>query len=89
MGTIKKVFYMHYVYLIQSINFPDKHYIGYTTNLKERLQKHNWGGYKYTTQHKPWKFVVCLAFGNKERARTFEQYLKSGSGNAFAKKRLW
>lgn len=80
---------MYYIYLIQSINFPDKRYIGYTINLKERLKKHNWGGDKHTTKYRPWKFVVCLAFEDKERAHDFEKYLKSGSGNAFAKKRLW
>ena len=79
---------MFYVYLIQAINFPEKRYIGYTTNLQERLKKHNSRGYKYTTRHRPWKLVLCLAFANKERAMTFEKYLKSGSGNAFAKKRL-
>jgi len=80
---------MYYVYLIQSINFPKKRYIGYTTNLKERLNKHNWAGYKHTTSHRPWKLVLCLAFANKTKAMDFEKYLKSGSGNAFAKKRFW
>jgi len=80
---------MYYVYLIQSINFPDQRYIGYTTNLKERLKKHNCAGYKHTTRYKPWKLVLCLIFADKERAKDFERYLKSGSGNAFAKKRFW
>ena len=80
---------MFYVYLLQSVNFPNKKYIGYTTNLKERLQKHNCAGFKYTTRYRPWNLVVCIAFENENRAKAFEKYLKSGSGNAFAKKRFW
>jgi len=33
--------------------------------------------------------VTYLAFSEKSKALAFEQYLKSGSGHAFANKRLW
>jgi len=33
--------------------------------------------------------VLSLNFADKEKAMAFEKYLKSGSGNAFAKKRFW
>ncbi|MEE1110815.1 MAG: GIY-YIG nuclease family protein [Alphaproteobacteria bacterium] len=32
---------MFYVYILQSINFQDKFYIGYTSDLKRRLYEHN------------------------------------------------
>lgn len=80
---------MYYVYLIQSIKSPHKNYIGYSANLKERLKKHNWGGYKYTTKDRPWRLIMYLCFVDREKAIAFEKYLKSGSGNSFAKKRLW
>lgn len=80
---------MHYVYLIQSIKFPKQKYIGYTTNIKKRLQTHNWGGNKHTTKYKPWNLIVYLAFENEDKAKAFEKYLKSGAGYAFAKKRFW
>ncbi len=38
---------------------------------------------------KPWKLETYLAFASEERAREFEYYLKSHSGKAFARKRLW
>lgn len=79
---------MHYVYLIQSIN-SDQTYIGYTQDLKTRLETHNNGGSAHTSKHKPWKLRTYLAFNNKEQALAFENYLKSGSGRAFANKRLW
>jgi len=34
---------MHYVYLIRSVNYPEKTYIGDTENLKQRLETHNSG----------------------------------------------
>ncbi|MFC1842919.1 GIY-YIG nuclease family protein, partial [Candidatus Dependentiae bacterium] len=52
-------------------------------------QKHNCAGFKHTTRYRPWKLILCLAFADEERAMDFEKYLKSGSGNAFAKKRFW
>ena len=80
---------MYYVYLIKSLRITDKTYVGYTTNLKERLEKHNSGGSTYTSSYGPWKLVTFLCFDNEVKARSFEKYLKSGSGYAFAKKRLW
>ncbi len=80
---------MYYVYLIRSINYPNQTYIGYTTNLEIRLQKHNERGSKHTSEYKPWKLIMYLAFTDKDKALKFEQYLKVGSGNAFAKKRFW
>ncbi|MEN6372290.1 MAG: GIY-YIG nuclease family protein [Armatimonadota bacterium] len=35
---------MKYIYLIQSIDFPNQRYTGLTSDLKARLQKHNEGG---------------------------------------------
>jgi len=34
----------------------------------------------------PWKFANYFAFETAEKARAFEDYLKSGSGHAFANK---
>lgn len=56
---------------------------------KARLVKHNEGGSPHTAKFKPWKLVAYIAFQDKEKAAAFEQYLKSGSGHAFANKHLW
>ncbi len=80
---------MKYVYLIQSIPHQNEKYIGITSDLKDRLKVHNEGGSLHTSKFKPWKLVAYLAFSSEEKARQFEQYLKTGSGRAFAKKRLW
>jgi predicted GIY-YIG superfamily endonuclease len=77
---------MFYVYIIQSINFPDRHYTGFTKDIDSRLTKHNHGEVPYTSKYKPWKLSVYTAFEDKVKAQTFEKYLKSHSGRAFASK---
>ena len=80
---------MHYVYLLRSISYPDQTYIGYTTNLKHRLEQHNSATTYYTSDHKPWKLVTYIGFDSYEKAIAFEKYLKGGSGYVFAQKRFW
>lgn len=80
---------MYYVYFLKSQNNLSKTYIGYTTNLKQRLQTHNSGGSIYTKQDRPWRVVTYIAFDSEEKALAFEKYIKIGSGYAFAKKRFW
>jgi len=76
----------YYVYILRSKLRKDKTYIGYTTNLKERLKKHNEGGNKSTFSLRPWEVQTTIAFDDKEKAIKFEKYLKTGSGRAFLKR---
>ncbi|OGU77042.1 MAG: excinuclease ABC subunit C [Ignavibacteria bacterium RBG_16_34_14] len=76
----------YYVYILQSKNYPDKFYIGYTTNIKKRIVEHNEGSVTYTSKYKPWKINLVIAFVDKQKALSFEKYLKSHSGRAFSKK---
>jgi putative endonuclease len=80
---------MHYVYLLRSQSHPQETYIGLTSDLKARLEKHNGGGSPHTAKFKPWSLVTYHAFASREQAAAFESYLKTGSGRAFAAKRLW
>jgi predicted GIY-YIG superfamily endonuclease len=79
---------MTYVYILQSVGTPDRFYIGITTELRARLQKHNRCEVKHTSKFAPWRIKTYIAFSDRDQAYKFEQYLKSGSGRAFAKKRL-
>lgn len=79
---------MYYVYLIKSTHYPEQFYIGYTSNLKERLAAHNNGQSVHTSKYKPWELVVFLGFANRVAALNFEKYLKSQSGRAFLGKRF-
>jgi predicted GIY-YIG superfamily endonuclease len=80
---------MHYVYLLQSEAYVDQRYVGLTSDLKERLAEHNAGKSLHTSKYGPWKLVTYVAFSDERKAEIFERYLKSGSGHAFARKRLW
>ncbi|MBA4208872.1 MAG: excinuclease ABC subunit C [Parvibaculum sp.] len=80
---------MFYVYLLRSTVFPDQRYIGFTKDLRKRVAVHNAGGSVHTAKYKPWELIGYHAFANERRAREFEHYLKSGSGKAFANRRLW
>jgi len=79
---------MCYVYLLQSESSPSQRYIGYTTDLKQRLATHNSGNSPHTSKYIPWKITSYHAFASQSKAEAFERYLKSGSGQAFANKRL-
>jgi len=80
---------VYYVHLIESISAQGERYLGMTTDLKERLQEHNAGKSSHTSKFKPWKLTTYIAFNDRAKAEAFERYLKSGSGHAFARKRLW
>ena len=79
---------MKYVYILNSIDFPDRYYTGITGELKARLQKHNAKEVPHTSKYAPWKLKTYIAFSEDDQAFAFEQYLKSASGRAFVKKRL-
>jgi len=78
---------MKYVYLLESLT-GEHHYTGITDNLESRLSKHNSGVVTHTSKFRPWRIKTYVAFEDEARANSFEQYLKSGSGRAFAKPRL-
>jgi predicted GIY-YIG superfamily endonuclease len=80
---------MFYVYLLKSINNPDKIYIGYTKDLAQRLSDHNSGQSPHTSKYIPWTLEQYSSFKEHSKALAFEKYLKTASGRAFAKKHFW
>ena len=76
----------HYVYLLQSQRHPTRHYTGLTTDLRARLAKHNAGGNPHTAPDRPWLLQTAIAFHDPTRSASFERYLKSPSGRAFARR---
>jgi putative endonuclease len=78
-----------YVYLIESVSTVDQRYVGMTADLRRRLAEHNSGKSPHTSKFAPWRIVTYLAFSDERKAAVFERYIKSGSGHAFANKRLW
>jgi putative endonuclease len=77
-----------FVYIIESVSMPGRFYTGLTSNMAERLADHNAGRSPHTASGRPWTAAVVMEFRAEATAVAFEQYLKSGSGVAFSKKRL-
>ena len=79
----------YYVYIFKSKSRPDRIYIGYTTNLENRVDDHkNSKSSAYTRQYAPWELETYVVFKDKKLAQQFEIYLKSHSGRAFLRKHL-
>jgi predicted GIY-YIG superfamily endonuclease len=76
----------YYVYILQSIKYPENYYTGFTNDIKKRIVKHNNGEVLHTSKYKPWRIKNVIFFIDKDKALAFEKYLKSHSGRAFAKK---
>jgi len=77
---------MWYVYQLRCAD--NKYYTGFCGNVHERFAAHERGEVKFTKTRLPVVLESYFAFTKKQLAYDFERYLKSGSGVAFAKKRL-
>ena len=78
---------MYFVYILKSQK-DGSSYKGVTTDLEKRLKQHNSIKNRYTSNKQPFEIIWYCNFKDKIKAYSFEKYLKSGSGFAFAKKRL-
>lgn len=77
-----------YVYILQSLSDPAHYYTGLCSDIDARLAAHNAGQSPHTSKFKPWRLISSHYFIDQNVAVGFERYLKSGSGRAFAAKRL-
>ena len=55
-------------------------YIGYTTDLVKRIEKHNSGGVTSTAPRRPLKLIFCEYYLFEEDARQRELYFKTTMG---------
>jgi len=79
---------MMFVYILQSERDEEHFYVGLTEDVPARLESHNAGRVSHTSKFRPWRLKNVIGFATEAKAAEFEKYLKSGSGRAFAKKRL-
>jgi len=77
---------MYYVYILKFID--GDYYKGCTKDLRERYKRHINGWVPATASKLPLELIFYCAFTDKCKAFEFENYLKSGSGTAFMRKRL-
>jgi putative endonuclease len=78
---------MYYTYILIS-TLSGILYFDFCEYLKKRLKDHNSGHTQFTKGHLSWELVRYCAFPDKQKAKDFELYLKSGFGKAFTYKRL-
>jgi len=65
----------HFVYILYSIK-TDKYYIGSSSNIENRLIKHNLGGTTSTRPGRPWKIVYKETLNSKREALIREKQIK-------------
>ena len=76
---------MFTVYIIRSES-TGRYYIGFTSNIADRLKHHNSGASKFTKGKGPWILVYSENFKEKGDAWLRERKIKSyRGGNAFTK----
>ena len=68
----------YYVYLILATNTGvNKSYVGYTNNLKKRIEKHNSNKGAKTTKGYNWELIYSKKFKSKNMAMSYEYKLKN------------
>jgi putative endonuclease len=67
---------MYFVYIIKSTSL-NLHYIGHSSNLEDRLKRHNENRSNYTKGKGPWVLVESSCCTSKSDAYQLELKLKS------------
>ena len=67
---------MFYVYMLKSKSSKPITYVGYTNNLKIRLNLHNSGKGAKFTRGRQWKLIYKEIFKSKKEAISREYYIK-------------
>jgi len=72
-------------YILYSIDY-DKIYIGYTSNLEQRLISYNHLTTKgFTIKYRPWILVYKEIYHSKQEAMQREKQLKTANGRKFVR----
>ena len=67
----------YYTYMIKSVSpGTNKTYVGYTNNLKNRIQKHNSNKGAKSTKGYKWLLIYSKKFKSKSIAMSYEYKLK-------------
>lgn len=77
----------YYVYVLESTKTKVL-YIGYSRDLKKRLEEHNRGLNLSTKHDKPWRLIHYEAYKNNKDAKRREKYLKTNQGSRLLKRAL-
>jgi len=78
---------MYYVYVLKSKK-DGNFYVGYTSDLKKRVELHNKGHVKSTKFRRPLELVYYEACLHQRDALHREKYLKTTYGHRYIRNRL-
>lgn len=78
---------MYFTYVLKSLK-DQKLYIGFTFDLKRRVEEHNKGLVNATKNRRPFVIVYYEACLSEEKAVKREKYFKTGFGRRFLKERI-
>ena len=76
-----------YVYVLESIKDGDR-YIGYTNDIRKRIEEHNKGKNFSTKSMLPFQLIYFEGCKNMQDAKRREHYLKTTQGRRFLGLRL-
>ena len=77
----------YFTYVLKSLK-DNKLYIGFTSNLKNRLELHRKGKVESTKYRRPFELVYYEVCFSKEDALHREKYLKTTYGHRYLKNRI-
>ncbi|MEN8253437.1 MAG: GIY-YIG nuclease family protein [Patescibacteria group bacterium] len=77
----------YFTYVLFSLK-DKKLYIGFTSNLENRLKEHRYGKVTSTRERLPLELIHYETFRNQKDAKAREKFLKSGFGRSQLKKAL-
>ena len=84
-NTTSRVFF--YTYILESLKDKER-YVGYTSNLKRRIEEHNKGKSFSTKFRLPFRLIYFEGCLHSEDAKRRERYLKTTPGRKFLGLRL-
>lgn len=82
---VKILIFMFYVYILKSTR-NNKYYIGYTSNIEERLRLHNSGRVLATKNYRPWGLFYLERFNTEKEAINRERRIKSWKSRSMIEK---
>jgi putative endonuclease len=85
--TRSKFLFMFYVYILKSLKDNDL-YVGFSTNLKRRIEEHMAGKNFSTKWRRPFKLIYYEAYLSENDAKNREKFFKTGWGRNYIKRNL-
>ena len=84
-STMKKEKEMCTVYILYS-NTSSRYYVGQTSDINQRLERHNQGRVKSTKYGIPWEIVLQLDVSTRSEAMILEKQIKKRGARRYIEK---